>query len=139
MTKRRTEDVSGGLDSRICAAARTASSLEELCGAVKTKRYTMSRVKRVISRAVLGIRAGERELPYLRLLAIGDRGKEILSLMDGKASLPVLSSLKGAKELSAAAEEAAAEEIRATDLYSLIKKTPTPALEDYTGKLYVTR
>ena len=126
------EDVSGGLDSRIYAAAKTAASLEELYEAVKTKRYTMSRVKRVIARAVLDIKGREGEPGYLRLLAIGERGKELLSLMAGKSVLPVIAGLK-----SAEGEAEAAEEMRATDLYSLIKRNPTPAFEDYTGKLYV--
>lgn len=133
------EDVSGGMDSRIYAAAKTAASLEELYAAVKTKRYTMSRIKRVCCRGVLDIKGKREDIPYLRLLAIGERGRELLSLMDGKASLPIISGLKDAEAVSPAAAEFAAEEMRATDLYSLIKKTPTPAFEDYTGKLYVKR
>ena len=128
------EDISGGLDSRIYAAAKTAASIEELYEAVKTRRYTMSRVKRVIARAVLDIKGTGEEPEYIRLLAIGEKGRELLARMDGRASLPVIAGLKGAE-----GSKAAAEEIRATDLYSLIKRTPTPAFEDYTGKLYVRK
>lgn len=65
-------DVSEGLEYRISEAAKQYNSLSEICGAVKTKRYTMAKIRRVIISAFLGITAQMQEtpVPYLRILGV---------------------------------------------------------------------
>ncbi len=72
-------DTVGGLSQRIYHAAQTATGLEELFQAVKTKRYTLSRVRRTVMHAFLRIEnENNDDLPHVRLLGIGRNGRELL-------------------------------------------------------------
>lgn len=61
-------------------AVREFATIEEIQTAVKSKRYTRTRLDRMLMCAYLGI---TREMlappaPYVRVLAFNDRGREIL-------------------------------------------------------------
>ncbi len=62
--------LSEGIENRLADAVRQAGSLEELVAAVKTKRYPLTRVKRLVWSAFLGVQAGweKRRPPYIRVL-----------------------------------------------------------------------
>jgi predicted nucleotidyltransferase len=55
----RLPDASEGLGNRLFKCVQTAKTLDELFFAVKTKRYAMSRIRRMVFCAWLGIRAGD--------------------------------------------------------------------------------
>lgn len=71
---------SEGLWRRLMHASRSQASLEDIVTAVKTKRYTRTRIDRMILCAFLGITASDLEAPtpYTRVLAFNDRGRAIL-------------------------------------------------------------
>jgi predicted nucleotidyltransferase len=73
---------SEGLWRKLMRAARECTTLEEIATYVKSKRYTRTRIDRMILCAFLGI--SEEMLhtpaPYVRVLALNDRGREILKL-----------------------------------------------------------
>ena len=134
------EDVSGGLDMRLYRSSRTAASMDELLSDVKTKRYTMSRIKRVILCAALGLKSSsDMEPPYARVLAIGKNGKEVLSRMKERSLVPFGENLKVLAGSSPFAEIYAEEEVRATDFYNLNLTEPLPVGEDFTHKLFVLK
>lgn len=71
---------SEGLWRKFMHAVRQHSSVEEILTAVKSKRYTRTRLDRMLMCAYLGI---TREMlaspaPHVRVLAFNDRGREIL-------------------------------------------------------------
>ena len=72
---------SEGLWRKLMRESRTQATLEAIAAAVKSKRYTRSRIDRMILCAFLGITAPmlEAGIPYVRVLAFNDRGREILS------------------------------------------------------------
>ena len=72
---------SEGLWRKLMRESRAQAALEDIAAAVKSKRYTRSRIDRMILCAFLGITAPmlEAEIPYVRVLAFNDRGREILS------------------------------------------------------------
>ena len=72
---------SEGLWRKLMRESRKQATLEDIAAAVKSKRYTRSRIDRMILCAFLGITAPmlEAEIPYVRVLAFNDRGREILS------------------------------------------------------------
>ena len=72
---------SEGLWRKLMRESRTQATLEAIAAAVKSKRYTRSRIDTMILCAFLGITAQtlEAEIPYVRVLAFNDRGREILS------------------------------------------------------------
>ena len=130
-------EASTGLGDRLFQATQTASSIEELYDLVKTKRYTMSRVKRVVLNAFLDILGKDYQtIPYIRLLAIGKNGTDILRAMKRKCNLSVSSSPIELTELRGIAAETIKKETRATDIYNLTLVKRGPVGEDYTTKLY---
>ncbi len=81
-----------GIENKILSAARTCSSFSELCGAVKSKRYTLSRIRRCVICAFLGISSelANSDPSYIRVLASNRIGFDILSEMKHRSSLPVI-------------------------------------------------
>lgn len=101
--------------------ARGAATIGTLLGAVKTKRYAHARLRRMVLSMYLGVKPEDRRLrvPYIRVLAMNDKGKYLLHKMRKKADLPVLIKPADARELSPEAQRLMEMEARATDLYAL--------------------
>lgn len=114
-------DASEGLGNRIYKAVRRQGSVEAVLSAVKTKRYPLSRLRRMLSCAVLGVTAADAagRPGYARVLAANDRGRELLRSMDGKTSIPLINKPATARELSPEALRAFELTANARDLYVL--------------------
>ena len=71
---------SEGLWRKLMHESRAQKTLEDIASAVKSKRYTRSRIDRMILCAYLGITAEmiHMDIPYVRVLGFNDRGREIL-------------------------------------------------------------
>lgn len=130
-------DVSEGLENRIYDAASECGSREELIAWIKTKRYTYTRISRILLYALLGItkdmvtqRSGAGA-KYVRVLGV--KSKDVLSALSESCRLPVIAG-------SAAASRYSATDIAATDVYAL-SQTEKPfcsVARDYTEKLIIT-
>ena len=72
---------SEGLWRKLMHASRSLSTLEEILAAVKSKRYTRSRLDRMVMCAFLGLTKQQMETSagYARVLAFGDRGRRLLA------------------------------------------------------------
>ena len=114
-------DLSEGLENRLYRASREACSLEQLYAAVKSKRYPLARVRRLVMNAFLQLPAQMQTMPppYLRVLGMNERGKQILSAMKKTASLPVSTSLMKLARSTQAARQWAQVEAAACDQYSI--------------------
>ena len=110
-----------GLSNRLYAAARTAVSVEELLEAAKTKRYAYARLRRMVLWAWLGLSPAElpETVPYLRVLAANETGRQLLSRMKKTAALPILTKPNHIRRLDEAAQNLFELEARAADLYAL--------------------
>ena len=71
---------SEGLWRKLMHASREYATLEEILTAVKSKRYTRTRLDRMVMCAFLGLTAQElaTPAPYARVLALNDKGREVL-------------------------------------------------------------
>ena len=71
---------SEGLWRKLMHASRSCATLEEIAAATKSKRYTRTRINRMILCAFLGLTADDFSTPppYVRVLAFNDKGREIL-------------------------------------------------------------
>ncbi|HOB36012.1 MAG TPA: nucleotidyltransferase [Candidatus Avimonas sp.] len=129
-------DVSEGLENRLYEAARKSGSLEELMFAVKTKRYPLSRIRRIIMAGFLGLKAGHenRKPPYIRVLGFNRRGSEILSLAKN-SKIPLVSRVSRFETLDGYAREVFELEVKAADLYSLAAPKAIPCGSEYTYKI----
>ena len=104
---------SEGLWRKLMHACRQQGTLEEILTATKSRRYTRSRLDRMVMCAFLGITAADlsMQIPYTRVLAFTSRGRAVLK--EGKRH----TSFRNAGE---AAEHPYWElEKRCSDLYGL--------------------
>ena len=132
------EDVSEGLENRIISAVATSLTLEELYDSIKTKRYTHSRIRRIILRAYLGITKDmPKEPKYLHILAFNDKGREILSEMKKTASLPIIT--KYGNIASSEVKELFDLECKFTDIYNLGYKKIKPCGEEQRARVEIVR
>lgn len=114
-------DISEGLEHRLWRAIRQSSTLDELYQTAKSKRYSHARIRRITLAAFLGLRADDikEPPPYLRVLGMNPRGREILHQAKRSTQLPIVTKYAEIASLSQNAEDLFALECRATDLFTL--------------------
>ncbi len=85
-------DVSEGLENKIYDACRRFDTLEEIIQEVKSKRYSYTRIRRILYHIFLDIPSGMREKApeFIRVLAFNERGQSLLAQMRKTAKLPVI-------------------------------------------------
>lgn len=130
----RLPDLSEGLEHRLYAAVRRSATVEELFAGVKSKRYPLARIRRLVFAAYLGLTAQDALTapPYLRVLGFNQNGLEILTRAKKTALLPLSSSLARLEAENAACRRFALLESRATDLYALTLPQVQPCGFEYT-------
>lgn len=107
-----------GLYHRFYQAVRTSCSPEELLETAKTKRYPTSRLRRMLLSAWLDVTPPAGGIPYLRVLAANERGRDLLRQMQRQGA-PVLTRPGDVSRLGPAAETLFRREALWTDLYVL--------------------
>lgn len=111
-------EVDEGLENRLIEAAKKYSSTEEILAAVKTKRYTMARLRRILIQAVLGITTEIQRspLPYLRVLGLRSGSETMLR----EATLPLIIKVKADfDKLDNSAKEIFSVDMRASELMNI--------------------
>lgn len=85
-------DISEGLENRIHSMVNKCCFLKDLLSEIKTKRYALSRIRRIIICAFLGInnKISNLKTPYIRVLGANSKGFEIMKIMKKTATLPVI-------------------------------------------------
>lgn len=123
-----------GLENRIYKAAKVSTNLAELYMLVKTKRYTMARIRRIIMACFIGIKKADlkNQPAYARILGMNKKGREILAAADSR--IPMDTSLKSLAEKSETAKRQAYLEERAGNLYALAFDKPKVCGLEYTAK-----
>jgi len=102
--------------------------------AMKSKRYPMARLRRILLDLVIGIKPGDTETPppYGRILALNERGRDILTAAkQAGTTLPFATSLSKLADLGGACKECSDLEARATAVYGLAQRSINPADADY--------
>lgn len=133
---RKAPDVSEGLEYRIYNAIQAATSIEELYDIIKTKRYTRSRIRRIIIGLYLGIGPSDRkEMPYIRVLGMNDKGREILRVAKDTATLPVVMKASQFINLPENGKHVFELEQRATNLYNLAGPRILPCGTELTDEI----
>ncbi len=121
---------SEGLWRKLMQNARQFSTLEEIITATKSKRYTRTRLDRMVMCAFLGLTQKDMNTPapYARVLALNDRGREILRFARQTGLFPNLGEATNApyEEL----------ERRAGMLYSLFAQKAEPPYDEGSRRIY---
>ena len=93
-------DVSEGLENVIKKASNSSSNLSQLLDTIKSKRYTRTRLQRILLYALLGITKKDIEIskktnPYIRVLGFNENGKKLLSkISKANSELKIITSTK---------------------------------------------
>ena len=111
---------SEGLWRKVLSACRTEPTLEAIVQAAKSKRYTRTRLMRLLLCAYLGITEETlmQPVPYVRVLAVNGRGQRVLRQAKQGGELPLLHTGQRAPDCAYAALER-----RAADLFPLFCET----------------
>ncbi len=134
----RPEGRSFGINEGLCQRILKYSyvnSLEELYSLVKTKRYTMSAVRRTVLTLAYGIEDHIPSAEYIRVLAFNSKGRELLAEMRKRSSLPIYHTLPSDMKDSATVRY----EGLSADLYGLYTGAVKEAGEDFrANSIYVS-
>ncbi len=131
-------DIASGMDKRIYNA-RMSGSLDELEFTVKSKNYTMSRIRRALLNILIGVKKDDIKIlpPYIRILASNERGLDILTELKNKAVLPYNTSLAKLSGISSDSKRFTELEARASDIYGLALYRIQSAQKDYRSKFAI--
>ena len=116
--------VSEGLDNRFLQYAAFEPTIAKILESVKTKRYAMSRIRRMLVCACLGISTADALAPlsYIRVLAMNRTGERLLKHARKKAALPIITKPASVKKIAGPAAAMFEKEVAATDFYILAYK-----------------
>ena len=130
---RQLPDVGEGLENRIISAARSFGTAEELISAVKTKRYTRARLRRILACVLLGITEElQTKSPcYARAFGFTPEGEKMLKSCRGE----VVTSVSKAEKSGGDIAELLAADMRSTDVAALAYEPPKPGGADYLTKI----
>lgn len=126
-------EVGEGLENRLTAAVKTCHSVEDIIAAVKTKRYTHARLRRILCCALLGVTESlqAQRADYVRVLGFSQTGAALLKT----CRLPVVTSAAKAMKTDSTAAEVLRRDILATDIAALAYQAVKPCGADYHTKL----
>ena len=112
---------SEGLEHRMLKHVKKEPTIDSLLQKIKTKRYVMSRLRRMILCASLNITADDvkKPPPYIRVLAMNEKGMNMLKKMRKLSKLPIITKPASVHKLDSFAANMFHKEVAATDLYAL--------------------
>lgn len=130
-------DVSEGLENRLYESARNSGTLEDFYSSVKTKRYTLSKIRRITMYAFLGIFQYMQQLfpPYIRILGFNSTGEKLIRTLNSCATLPISSSLARLNKLEGDTAFMTQLEEKCSNLFYLSMPHPYRCGSEYTYKV----
>ena len=116
-------EVTEGIENRILSSANMSYSFETLVENVKNKRYTTSKIRRMIISALIGFTKDiYSPMPqYIRILGINKVGMTILKQAKGICKVPIITKTADFKEQSPQFNL----DVRATNIAMLCNPIPT--------------
>ncbi len=132
-------DITEGLENRILKFS-DLDSISEMAAAIKTKRYTLTKIQRALIHIILDIKKSDIDFkkanPYIRVLGFKKESSILLSSLIKNSDVPVLTNLKNAQKLlNKEAMLFFKREIKNNDIYNLF--SAKEAYEDYRHPLAI--
>lgn len=124
-------EISEGLDNKILKEVYNSSSYEEFILNIKSKRYTYTKISRLLTQIFIGLDGYDskelfnKNLLYARILGFNNKGKEILKQMKKTSTIPLITKVP--KNIS---NPLLALDIASTKCYSLLNPKVHP-FNDY--------
>lgn len=122
-------EVIEGIDNKILKEINT-NSFDELILSVKSKRYTYTRIARILTQYFIGFECYDikemrkKPCPYIRILGANEKGRKLIRLIKKNSSIPIINKIPINMDTVLDLE------IKSTKAYSLINKNISP-FDDY--------
>lgn len=142
-------DVNEGLEHSLKNAANYSNDITNLINIVKTKRYTVTRIQRILICALLGITKrdvgmAKKTEPYIRVLGFNEEGKELISRINKQnPKATVITSVKKFQDKnnnnknSKIYKRLLDIDIFSTNVYTMACKSESLANLDYTKNMVI--
>ena len=142
-------DVSEGLENLIKNSADNCNDMSKLIANIKSKRYTQTRIQRILLYALLGIdkkmmEDSKKVTPYVRVLGFTNKGKELISEINKRnPKINMITSVKkfiekNNKPSNRTIMQMLQKDIFATDVYTLGFDFESKANLDFTNNMIIT-
>ena len=136
-------DVSEGLENLIKKAANSCNTIDEFINIVHSKRYTETRIRRILLYSLLKITKkdmalSKKNFPYARVLGFNDTGKKLISqISNANPRLNIITSVKRFKlyNMNRNLKTMLDKDIYATNVYTLGFANDSWSNLDYTKKI----
>lgn len=136
-------EVNEGLENLIKKASNSCNTLNDLINAIKSKRYTQTRIQRILIYILLNITKKDmylarKNIPYARILGYTSKGKELISEINkANPKLTLITSVKKFMDLpgNKIYKSMLNKDILATNIYTLAYKNNSIANLDFTQKI----
>lgn len=136
-------EVTEGLENAIKNASNSCNNLSELINMIKSKRYTHTRIQRILLYILLNITKKDmylsrKNIPYARILGYSPQGKELISeIYKANPKITLITSVKNFLDSSnnKTYKYMLNKDILATNIYTLAYNNNSTANLDYTKKI----
>lgn len=136
-------EVTEGLENAIKNASNSCNNLSELINMIKSKRYTHTRIQRILLYILLNITKKDmylsrKNIPYARILGYSPQGKELISeIYKANPKITLITSVKNFLDSSnnKTYKYMLNKDILATNIYTLAYSNNSTANLDYTKKI----
>ena len=136
-------DVSEGLEHKIKQTVENTNNLEDLINKIKSKRYTITRIQRILLYSLLNITKKDIEMskkinPYIRILGFNKHGKRIISaIAENNPKINIVVSVKRFLDTNKDIhlQNMMMKDILATNIYTLAYQKDPVACLDFTHKV----
>ena len=129
-------EISEGLEFRFKKAANYSGTMEQLLKNVKSKRYSLTRIKRTLMYVLFALtnqqvkRFDQHGPLYLHILGFSSKGQKILQEMKNNSQIPIFSRGKDIKKARDKNPDTVLQEmidldVLATDIYTLLYPNPS--------------
>lgn len=127
-------DCTEGLENRIKALVKDNKTVDGLVEKVKTKRYTETRIRRILTANLLGVTRSLtsdalKSNTYAKILCVNDDSKDLISMIAERGSIPVITRKSDVALLKKTALKCFERDCVANELYNLV--TGDNANENY--------
>ncbi|MBR0596536.1 nucleotidyltransferase [Sinanaerobacter chloroacetimidivorans] len=133
-----------GLENKVWKAAKTAVNFESMIKAVKSKRYTATRIQRLFTHILVNLNKKsfqsilKEELNYGRILAFNQKGAALLKKIKKEelSTIPILTNINRELPKDAGEWKLLQYDIAASDVYNLVTVGEVYKYSDYIMKPY---
>lgn len=143
-------EINEGIENKIKDLALKTTSLEDFIMNIKSKRYTLTKIKRMLTNILLGITKDDilkakntNKIPYIRILAFNNKGREIIKKIKINSDITIINNLSNLKvNKNEHLDLFLKYDIRSTNLYNLIyyrdrKNLLKGSMDYYSSPIYI--